>query len=321
MLVRNKLNLLLLLLFCPAGAGLLSASQMYLPFVPPAGSAAVAATEKLPVMRELQLLKMSYPDVKFSIQYDMSKSDWCLTVANYGKTTKLYRDGGRYVTEVQLVGKVNYRPVLVPYERSLSDPLHFSDEKVAYIKSYCGGSPSGGGTVISTALFSAIYDASTQPAVESHLTKILFLGKPTTVHERIVQPLMRVESRIKKLALTVPSVAEFCNTLLSTDSYGWSPAYDADSRSFRSYGIGLDLLPKGWEDKVLYWKNEQARSGDKWMLTPLSKRWTPPEPVIRAFEEEGFVWGGRRIVWNNMHFEYHPELVNAGGDSSSVGAY
>jgi hypothetical protein len=321
MQVRNKLNLLLLLLFCPAGAGLLSASQTYIPFVPPAGSAAVAATAENPAVRELKLLKMSYPDVGFSMQYDLSEGDWCLSVTNYGKTTKLYRDGGRYVTAAQLAGKVKYRPVLCPYEHSLSDPLFFSDEKIAYIKSYSSGSPAGDGAVISTALFSAIYDAATQPAVESHLTKILFLGKPTTVHERIVQPLMRVEARIKKLALTVPSVAEFCNTLLSTDSYGWSPAYDADSRSFRSYGIGLDLLPKGWEDKVLYWKNEQTKTGDKWMLTPLSKRWMPPEAVIRAFEEEGFVWGGRRIVWNNMHFEYHPELVNAGSDSSSVAAY
>lgn len=320
MQVRKKLNFLVLLLFYPAGAGLLSASQTFIPFVPPAGSAAVAATEELPAVKELKLLKMSYPDVGFSMQYDQSEGDWCLSVTNYGKTTKLYRDGGRYVTAAQLAGKEKYRRLFFPYDSSLPDPSFFSAGKIAYIKSYSDCSPPGG-TVISTALFSAIYDAATQPAVESHLTKILFLGKPTTVHERIVQPLMRVETRIKKLALTVPSVAEFCNALLSTDSYGWSPEYDTDSRSFRSYGIGLDLLPKGWEDKVLYWKNEQTKAGDKWMLTPLEKRWMPPEPVVKAFEEEGFVWGGRKIVWNNMHFEYHPELVNAGSDCSLVGVY
>jgi hypothetical protein len=320
MQVKNKLNFLLLLLFYPAGTGGLFASQTFIPFVPPAGSAAVAATEELPAVKELKLLKMSYPDVGFSMQYDLSEGDWCLSITNYGKTTKLYRDGGRYVTAAQLTGRGEYRPLFFPYERRLPDPSFFSDEKIAYIKSYSDGSPPGG-TVISTALFSAIYDASTQPAVESHLTKILFLGKPTTVHERIVQPLMRVEARIKKLALTVPSVAEFCDSLLCTDSYGWSPVYDTDSRLFRSYGIGLDLLPKGWEDKVLYWKNEQTKAGDKWMLTPLEKRWMPPEPVVKAFEDEGFVWGGRKIVWNNVHFEYHPELVNAGSNSSLVCAY
>ena len=45
------------------------------------------------------------------------------------------------------------------------------------------------------------------------------------------------------------------------------------------------------------------------MLTPLSWRWMPPQAVIDIFEEEGFIWGGKWAIWDNMHFEYHPELI------------
>ena len=30
---------------------------------------------------------------------------------------------------------------------------------------------------------------------------------------------------------------------------------------------------------------------------------------IDIFEDEGFIWGGKWMIWDNMHFEYHPELI------------
>ncbi|HNY22827.1 MAG TPA: M15 family metallopeptidase, partial [Treponemataceae bacterium] len=34
-----------------------------------------------------------------------------------------------------------------------------------------------------------------------------------------------------------------------------------------------------------------------------------PAAVVEAFEREGFVWGGKWLLWDNMHFEYRPELL------------
>jgi len=34
-----------------------------------------------------------------------------------------------------------------------------------------------------------------------------------------------------------------------------------------------------------------------------------PDIVIDIFEKEGFIWGGKWTVWDNMHFEYRPELI------------
>jgi hypothetical protein len=30
--------------------------------------------------------------------------------------------------------------------------------------------------------------------------------------------------------------------------------------------------------------------------------------VIKAFEDEGFIWGGKWEQYDNMHFEYRPEM-------------
>ena len=46
--------------------------------------------------------------------------------------------------------------------------------------------------------------------------------------------------------------------------------------------------------------NNEAGTGDSWM---------PPQKVIEIFEEHGFIWGGKWIIWDNMHFEYRPEVI------------
>jgi hypothetical protein len=35
----------------------------------------------------------------------------------------------------------------------------------------------------------------------------------------------------------------------------------------------------------------------------------PDGTIINAFEKEGFIWGGKWVIYDNMHFEYHPELI------------
>ncbi|MFW5728018.1 MAG: M15 family metallopeptidase [Spirochaetota bacterium] len=47
---------------------------------------------------------------------------------------------------------------------------------------------------------------------------------------------------------------------------------------------------------------------ERWDLE-LSDRRMVPQPVIDAFEAEGFIWGGNRLFFVNMHFEYRPESI------------
>ena len=49
------------------------------------------------------------------------------------------------------------------------------------------------------------------------------------------------------------------------------------------------------------------------MAIPNSKRWMPPKKFIDIFEKEGFIWGGNWVNFDNMHFEYRPELLYFNG--------
>ena len=66
---------------------------------------------------------------------------------------------------------------------------------------------------------------------------------------------------------------------------------------------------KNQEGKQIFWSWAKSKYPNTWMLIPLKNRWMPPESVIQAFEEEGFIWGGKWVIYDNMHFEYHPELI------------
>nr|WP_297937988.1 M15 family metallopeptidase [uncultured Campylobacter sp.] len=33
-----------------------------------------------------------------------------------------------------------------------------------------------------------------------------------------------------------------------------------------------------------------------------------PEEIVRVFEKHGFIWGGRWVSFDTMHFEYRPEF-------------
>lgn len=101
----------------------------------------------------------------------------------------------------------------------------------------------------------------------------------------------------------------FLDTLLSADSYSWRNISDSGNRSFHSLGVALDLLPRGWKQKNVYWAWRRDIDGDNWMRLPLERRWMPPQKVIEIFENNGFLWGGKWVIWDNMHFEYRPEVI------------
>jgi hypothetical protein len=88
--------------------------------------------------------------------------------------------------------------------------------------------------------------------------------------------------------------------------------------SYHSWGLAVDIQPKSSGGKIIYWEWERERNPD-WMLVPLVRRWSPHETVIKAFEKEGFIWGGKWSFYDTMHFEYRPELHEATKVFAAVG--
>ena len=262
----------------------------------------------------LSVFRKAYPDVEFISLFDKDENDWCIhviTKESGGKKTDtaLYWCESRFLPKEKLEEKETYRPMLYTYPKNVPDPRNFTKEQIAHIAEFTSKENRQNGAVDPPFLFNAIYDVSDRAHTESHIKKVPFLdGRTVNVHEKIEAPLTRVSERIMALPKTA-ELERFFSTLSRTDGFNWRSVRDTQSRSFHSIGLAIDILPRGYYQKIIYWGWQKQLHPETWWNTPLESRWTPPQEIIDIFEDEGFIWGGKWIVWDNMHFEYHPELL------------
>ncbi len=257
---------------------------------------------------ELHLFQKAYPDIQFISEYNAEHNDFLITIIVEKKSTKLFWCNGKFLPENELKNAEKYWSVIYDYSEKIPDPKDFTPEDIEKIKEFSSPQNRKTGPMTPPFFYDAIYNCKTRIEIEQHIIKTTFLGKTTNVHKRIEKPLKLVEEKILELSKTNAEVKTFVDTLLSCDCYNWREISDSRNRSFHSLGIALDILPRGWGQKNVYWAWRRDLEPDTWMLLPLERRWMPPEPVIAAFESEGFIYGGKWIIWDNMHFEYHPEV-------------
>lgn len=65
-----------------------------------------------------------------------------------------------------------------------------------------------------------------------------------------------------------------------------------------SFGIAIDLA----RDNRDYWKWTSRKEGEKRLLVY-------PREIVRIFEKNNFIWGGKWAHFDILHFEYRPELI------------
>ena len=271
------------------------------------------------VPAEIKKFMNFYPDIEYSAIFDKEQNDWKIDMTadlyfertkkpKIKKTATFYWADGRLLPKEELPNKENYWVLQYEYENELRDPKTYTAEEIEQIKEF--GSTENRKTDSGTPMFffDFLYSAQSQKIIEDHIIKTKFLGKATRIHERIWTPLKNVEKKILAQKDT-PEIKAFLANLKSCDAYHWREIVQTSRKSFHSYGIAVDILPKRLNRKAIYWSWEKDRLGDKWMMVPLEKRWMPPAEVRKIFEEEGFIWGGYWVIFDNMHFEYHPELT------------
>ncbi|GHV44752.1 hypothetical protein AGMMS49546_29220 [Spirochaetia bacterium] len=156
--------------------------------------------------------------------------------------------------------------------------------------------------------YDALWRAHTRDESYDRLKSIRLFGKTLLIHYAIMEELALVEERILAEAKTNPQVRQWINGLNTLDAWNWRSIADTQSRSFHAYGAALDLLPKSSGRLETYWL-WTARTQPEWWAIPYEKRLHPPEPVIKAFEAYGFIWGGKWLFYDTMHFEYRPEIL------------
>jgi hypothetical protein len=159
--------------------------------------------------------------------------------------------------------------------------------------------------------FETLWQTRNRTEAFSRQKWIEFLGRSVQIHQDIAVPLGLVEARIQALAKDNPEIPDWLNNLASITGWNWRNVAGTENRSFHSYGVAVDLLMKTQAGMETYWRWTAAKGID-WRSVPSEKRQNPPVAVIRAFEEQGFIWGGRWSRYDTMHFEYHPELLILG---------
>ncbi|MFC2603893.1 MAG: M15 family metallopeptidase, partial [Treponema sp.] len=246
----------------------------------------------------------SYDEVHKDFKIEVARKD-----SPASHSAALYWADGKMLTLEKLGEKDLYWNLMYRYAKDIPDPAKFSQEDIQRLRNFSSATNRSKQAGVSLDFFNVVYDSATRQSTETHIKSVSFLGKSTNAHERIFDQLARVENKIRELAKTDSDVKDFVDTLTQVSSYNWREIRDRGSRSFHSYGIAVDVLPRGWGQKNIYWAWRRDIDPDGWMMLPLDKRWMPPLKVIQAFESEGFIWGGKWPIWDNMHFEYRPELI------------
>ena len=164
----------------------------------------------------------------------------------------------------------------------------------------------------SSHFFDTLWRASDRESSYERIKTIRFLGKPINVHHMIMENLALVEEQIRDAARTDRQVQTWINSIGTMEGWVWRDIAEMQARSFHAYGLAVDLLPRSLGGKETYWL-WAARNRTDWWNVSYNERYHPPAAVIRAFENYGFIWGGKWLFYDTMHFEYRPDILILNG--------
>lgn len=142
-------------------------------------------------------------------------------------------------------------------------------------------------------LLQTLYGVSPK-AVGSHLVQARLNGQHLHLSPAAAQAMNRAD------AVLAPQVAHEprLKTLLKMDGgFAWRRIAGENRLSPHAFGIAFDISP----GIATYWRWSKLRPH------PLQKSY--PASIVAAFENEGFIWGGKWHEYDLMHFEYRPEII------------
>ncbi len=149
----------------------------------------------------------------------------------------------------------------------------------------------------------------TETQIREHGRSTTFLDHRVFVNELLVAPLAAVERDVRRAASTDPAVAGWADHISVIYSFVDREIAGSATRSYHAWGMAVDVVPSSYEGRQVYWRWSRVFDKEGWDRIPLGERWSPPEAVIEIFERHGFVWGGKWPHFDDIHFEYRPEII------------
>lgn len=149
----------------------------------------------------------------------------------------------------------------------------------------------------------------TEKTVESHLTTIYWMPKifgkkyplKVTRINHVDEKLKHVSSELESLP---SSYYQFLKNPAGT--FVWRHVANTNYLSPHSFGMSIDLNTQ----YTNYWQWDLRKAGK-----PIDEdaeiqyHNQIPWPIVKIFEKNGFIWGGKWYHYDTMHFEYRPELT------------
>ncbi|MDR1319738.1 MAG: M15 family metallopeptidase [Treponema sp.] len=269
----------------------------------------------------IKALAAAYPDR--IVRTEFRRGDWALklrstpitvldVLAKNDEGTWFYYAGGRLLPE-ELLDRAedydpqpfyNYPPEMPPWrEPSPGEAARFRE---------MAGRRREHPPKRSQHFYDALWRAGTRDESYERVKSMRFLGRTVMIHYAILEELSLVEELILTRAKTDPELRAWVNSISTLEGWAWRSIADTQSRSFHAYGAAIDILPGSLGGKETYWL-WTARARPDWWMVPYDKRFHPPDAAIKAFESRGFIWGGKWVFYDTMHFEYRPEILILGG--------
>jgi len=149
----------------------------------------------------------------------------------------------------------------------------------------------------------------TDHQIRSHGGSTTFLDHRMFVNNLLIDPLAAVEKDILEVASGDRSVRTWIDEMDITYSFIDRGIAGSPTRSHHAWGMAIDLVPKSYGRLNVYWRWSRVYDREGWHRIPLERRWSPPQTVIEIFEKHGFIWGGKWTHFDNIHFEYRPEIL------------
>lgn len=145
----------------------------------------------------------------------------------------------------------------------------------------------------SYAFLKALYGADAA-TVRRGLGVTSLQGRKVRMSGAAVRALAAVDGRLREAVRQRPELKPW---LVSAGGFLWRPIAGEQRLSPHSFGIAIDLSPQ----RAPYWRWARMERH------PLQQSYD--SEIVRAFEAEGFIWGGKWHEYDLMHFEYRPEIM------------
>ncbi len=253
----------------------------------------------------LAALIEAYPDRISSLE--IRDNDWSILVGG----EIYYWAEGRLLPEDRLENAEDYVSYqFKPYSGELPPLSELSSEDIDRLKEILQQRESLNDTRF-YGFMRALWGMDDFLTAENTVIRADFLGYNIRVHPDVKEALKRVEMRILQAAEFDAATAAWIDNLSSAGAYVWRNIAGSANRSLHSYGIAIDLIPGDYRGRQAYWR-WAADFYDDWWNIPYTERFQVPGVVVDAFEANGFIWGGKWLLFDQIHFEYRPELIILG---------